>query len=683
MTRKSKKTLRALLSSVMALVLCFSMLLGTTFAWFTDNASTAVNKIQSGTLDIGLEMLDSVDADGTEHWVSAVGKTLEFVKAEGAEDEDVLWDPGATYELPALRIANNGNLALKYKADITGIKGDAKLNEAIEWNVVVDTFEAVAAEAVPTETINAEYHLLPGEYHILYISGHMKEDAGNEYQGLTIDGVGITVYATQYTHESDSYGNTYDEDATLPSLTASDITPVDPTEISAGVYQIESAAQFLGFMQNTQDTQDEPMNYNGTKILLNCDIDFGGMEITGVASDGNYFAGEFDGQGHTISNFVINKPDNQFVGLFNQVNGNYYENTASVKNLNVENAKIIGLKSVGAIVGSAQGDTVVEDCNTVDCTVVATEKRAGGVVGYIASGTTVKNCTAKDTTIVTAGDFTSTEDADCQIVGYNNPTTPANTVVGNTYENVEIQSEVYTIASAKGLAKFAEEVNAGNTYAGKNIKLIADVDLAGLKWTPIGLYCKPKTGGNLEHKTFNGTFDGMGHTIKNLTTSDVWGTNEYDIVGAPALFGATGDGATIKNLTVTDALVYGKAAYSYASAVVGSHASGVLNLENVVVKDSILSCTRYVGGFVGIAGRDEHNIATGNLTNCAMKNITMYYVHGNGSSNIYGSAGAYGAIYNGTDTVTETDVIVVNEKSVSTDSSNWKYYYYKNMFENM
>ena len=118
-----KSTKRALLGSIMAMVLCLAMLVGATFAWFTDTASTGVNKIQAGKLDVALEMKD---ASGS--WVSAEGKTLDFVKA--AAGEQVLWEPGCTYTLPELRVVNNGNLDLKYKVAITGINGSAKLNEA-------------------------------------------------------------------------------------------------------------------------------------------------------------------------------------------------------------------------------------------------------------------------------------------------------------------------------------------------------------------------------------------------------------------------------------------------------------------------------------------------------------------------------------------------------------------------
>ena len=196
---ESTKTKKALRGSLFALFLCIVLLIGMTFAWFTDTASTGVNKIQAGNLKVDLQMKD---ANGS--WVSAEGKTIDFVKASGHENEAILWEPGCTYELPVLRVVNKGNLALKYKIKINGIQGDEKLNEVINWtisDVALDTDHSLAAGATSEE---------------LTIKGHMQESAGNEYQGLSIDGISITVYATQDTVESDSFGNTYDANAGYP-----------------------------------------------------------------------------------------------------------------------------------------------------------------------------------------------------------------------------------------------------------------------------------------------------------------------------------------------------------------------------------------------------------------------------------------------------------------------------------
>ena len=214
MKLKSKKS--ALLLSFTSLLLCFAMLAGSTFAWFTDTATTGVNQIKSGTLDVGLEMATAWNGDGNPTaWDNAEGKTLTFKTADNRAADEIFWEPGCTYKLPELRIVNNGNLALKYKVEITGINGDAKLNKAITWTIV--GVEGTNSNAILDEAGHAtgEYFLLPaGETTApLTIKGHMDKNAGNEYQNLTIDGIGITVFATQYTHENDSIDNTYDKDA--------------------------------------------------------------------------------------------------------------------------------------------------------------------------------------------------------------------------------------------------------------------------------------------------------------------------------------------------------------------------------------------------------------------------------------------------------------------------------------
>ncbi len=190
--RDSKSTKRALAASIGCVALCSAMLVGTTFAWFTDTATTNVSKIQAGTLDV-----DLVDKEGK----SVDGKTLSFIKAADGSEEQVLWEPGCTYELPAVYVKNNGTLALKYKIEITGIKGDGQLNEAIEWTVNgegIDEAQSLAAEATSGP---------------LTIKGHMKEDADNKYQGLSMDGITISVTATQDTVEHDSTTNQYDVSA--------------------------------------------------------------------------------------------------------------------------------------------------------------------------------------------------------------------------------------------------------------------------------------------------------------------------------------------------------------------------------------------------------------------------------------------------------------------------------------
>ncbi len=224
----AKTTRKALFTSIMALIICVTMLMGTTFAWFTDTATVAVNTIKSGNLKI-----DLVDETGA----SLKGETLSF------GDEDTLWEPGCRYTLPNVYVKNLGNLAFKYTVIITGIDGNAKLNDAIVWEIDYgygegETEGHMAGDAVLSEPIT--------------IKGVMKEDAGNEYQGLSIDGIAITVMATQDTVEEDSIDNTYDTDAEYDSAvvnTAEKLAEAlekaekgDTVYVSEGTYDVSGTA---------------------------------------------------------------------------------------------------------------------------------------------------------------------------------------------------------------------------------------------------------------------------------------------------------------------------------------------------------------------------------------------------------------------------------------------------------
>ena len=212
-----RATKRALLTSIMALVMCVVMLVGTTFAWFTDTASTAVNKIQAGNLDIELQMKDN-----NGKWVNAEGKTLPFlVKGEiPAEGTQILWEPGCTYYVPQIRVLNKGNLAVKfeYVPEALGVTG--KLAEVLTFTA--KTFDEEGNE---DSDINIEPEVLkPGEASPAWSFGyHMDENAGNEYQNATATGMCVTVLATQASYEKDSFDDQYDKDAEYPiSVTTGD-----------------------------------------------------------------------------------------------------------------------------------------------------------------------------------------------------------------------------------------------------------------------------------------------------------------------------------------------------------------------------------------------------------------------------------------------------------------------------
>ena len=217
MTKTNSK--KALLSSAFALVLSVAMLIGTTFAWFTDTASTAVNKIVSGNLKV-----DIIGENSDSHI-----EKLNFKKAAATDAEAgaaILWEPGCRYLTEGFRIANKGNLALKWKAQVnmnniingkvegsTIAKDGKSLLDVIDFYVVTSTDENAEAVAIEDFVGNLKKTETSEVY---YIKGVMQTTAGNDYQDLTLDGITVTVIAAQDTVENDSFDNQYDKDAKYP-----------------------------------------------------------------------------------------------------------------------------------------------------------------------------------------------------------------------------------------------------------------------------------------------------------------------------------------------------------------------------------------------------------------------------------------------------------------------------------
>ena len=228
-----RATKRALLTSVMALVMCVVMLVGTTFAWFTDTASTGVNKIVAGNLKV-----DIVDKNGTSVAKGDTKRALNFVSADNVtQGEAILWEPNCTYLTEGFQIKNGGNLALKWKVEInkdrvTNSVVGSETTPSKSLLEVID-FSMVDASGNTVDIDNFTGHILPaggsdantGLSGVYKIKAHMDANAGNDYQNLTLDGITITVYATQDTVEFDSFNNQYDKDAQYPDVDVVTVTP--------------------------------------------------------------------------------------------------------------------------------------------------------------------------------------------------------------------------------------------------------------------------------------------------------------------------------------------------------------------------------------------------------------------------------------------------------------------------
>ena len=223
-----RATKRALLTSVMALVMCVVMLVGTTFAWFTDTASTGVNKIQAGNLDVELLMYKKI-TDESYDYVN-ISKEREPIFGSDTStvaqnnNLDTLWEPGKT-QVAYLAIKNEGNLALKYKValNVTNPADGKDLYKVMQYAIVPDAQPSSAPTAWTTgsnvtvgqQPVSGEVSLAVGKTHYFALLVHMDEMAGNEYKNGKVE-FDLTVYATQDTVESDSYDNKYDKNAEYP-----------------------------------------------------------------------------------------------------------------------------------------------------------------------------------------------------------------------------------------------------------------------------------------------------------------------------------------------------------------------------------------------------------------------------------------------------------------------------------
>ena len=114
---KAKSLKKAFICSVMSLVMCFSMLVGTTFAWFTDSVTNNVNQIVSGNLDVELHHTKNYNDDSTIYEVVESDTELydELVWVHGADSHQATaWQPNVM-STEGFKIENKGTLPLKYK----------------------------------------------------------------------------------------------------------------------------------------------------------------------------------------------------------------------------------------------------------------------------------------------------------------------------------------------------------------------------------------------------------------------------------------------------------------------------------------------------------------------------------------------------------------------------------------
>ena len=462
---KIRNVKTTLISSIMAITICFTMLVGSTFAWFTDSSSSGINTIQSGNLDV--ELIYTNGYSGTPQAVDA--QTKIFTDVNG---DSILWEPGA-FACGRFEVANSGMLALKYELQIIHANAtktpsgktlaDVLSIYAIARNKATGTDDVMEDPALENQQIDSaiadydpanmpklkdgfcvEGFLLPGES-ITYEIGICWNPSENDNEfnvekGLSID-FAVALLAAQMTYENDIDGFTYDVNSKFPDgpsipdtwdgtldfswvdLDASEVNIASAEALMAFAKMIDQSVKSddLQKAARSEVTVDELNDFffdteDPKTVILTANINLSkdGAPICfdpiGSYKKKKVFMGTFDGNGHTIYNLNQDtwELDNGYyygdlgLGLFGAV-----EN-ATIKNLTIDGAEISGESAIcGTVAATVFGECLFENITVKNANVADYQYYAGGIVGWASGNHVYRNCVVDKTTTIAAqwGDF--------------------------------------------------------------------------------------------------------------------------------------------------------------------------------------------------------------------------------------------------------------------------------------
>ena len=633
----TKNTKRALLSSVLALFLCFAMLLGTTYAWFTDSVTSANNIIKSGTLDVEMYYADgtkAVPADDSAEWKNAQGVALYTA--------DQLWEPGYT-DAKHIKISNEGSLALKYQLAIIPTGEVSELAEVIDVYYIENATQIAEREDLANcnpigtlaDLINngiKQGTLAADTDYTATLVLKMQETAGNEYQDKSIgDDFTIQLLATQLAAESDSFDNQYDADATfgtyieleagadlLAAMASAeadmpltiklngdvewpteghrgenDITPASSIVIDGNGYTITATGSGVTPLGD----QTAPMTLKNVKIVDNSvSYNEGAWELTYL---------EMGGTRLTCENVTF-ADEIQTGTTATFTNCSFESNEESVYAVWVEDgsATFTGCTFTGCRglkmhedYGTEISSVVVKNCTFTDIT-----KKPGIAIGDLNANTKVS---------VTDSTFINCQKGDQSLYIYETDTDATTFDFTEKNNIVESYTELVEIATKEQLVAFANRVNGGDGMSRVLVKLTDNIDLAGMEWTPIGQAGTSYGATNY----FQGIFDGQGYTISNMTITQTNDGKNY----AAGFFGFI-DGAeiTVRNVNFDKANIKGH----HWTGVVAGYLTG--NIDNCHVTNSTVLCTHANDDACGDkAGAVVGYINSGLVNNCSASDTTV------------------------------------------------------------
>ena len=557
---KAKRTKKSLIMSALSLLLCFMMLLGTTFAWFTDSISSANNIIKSGNIDVEMYWAEGTEDPSSATWQDA---------SRGAIFNNDKWEPGYT-EVRHIKIANEGSLALAYKVSIIANGEVSSLADVIDVYYIDPAVQVADRSALAnapklgtlTEVLETlgetgTGYLTSGDNDVITLALKMQESAGNEYQDLSLcdGGFSVQLIATQAAGESDSFGDDYDSNAVADlfpgfqggsasvavtlddqGLTASEVT-MDGGDVSAvipaGVMLTEGTST-LGLTVTLKDTSESNVNLSENEVMRPIDV-----HIEGVAPN-------------NTTAMLITLKHYLTTGL----------NIGALRLYHVENDVAVPM---------------THSANPTNHNEFSYDPLTGDMTLALASFSEV-----------------------AVVADTNNPWDGK---TETAYSGSGTEADPYLIASADQLAYFRTQVDNGNSFAGKFVKLNNNIYLSSKNFDPIGWgYVNTDWNkGGAPGKVFQGTFDGNGKTIFDLYQSG-WDLEEKtgtDYTYTNCGFGlfAAASGATFKNLTISGAYVRTECV---EMGVLVGLSQNSCTYDNIQIHNSkIANYQRPAGGLIG------------------------------------------------------------------------------------
>ena len=607
-----KSTKHSILTSALTMLVCLCMFVGSTFAWFSDSVTSSNNIIQSGTLDLEMYWTDNLDT-GTWYNVEDAATNTVF-----SYDN---WEPGYT-DVRYIKIKNVGNLALNYQLAIEPQGKVGKLAEVINVYFANEGINIQTREDLnQLGTLGFLNHVMNGgatasgtllpasQQSPLHDSGEiivtmamsMITSAGNEYQDETIgDGFTIKALATQASYEKDSFDELYDNNAELPESLKGD-----------------SAS---GTVTSENGVVTQPLTLKGkgvtayvpAGVLLEDGVTQLELTVTPLKSTTSDIT--------VVNNEVLIPVDVHIEGISQNNTTPIIIDLGEVlpKYLNMGNYHLYH----------------VEGNNNNEMALVDTKEELNAHNQY----TYDLNTGAVTLAMATFSEVAIIADTENAWEGKFD------------YTWYDASKTEYTIANADQLAAFGAIVGGmykdeneniiKDSFADKTVKLISDINLGDkesennpdLIFYPIGYYnstgsYEKTSGGSVTSSvsSFEGTFDGNGHTISNFyqNTWEMFGDYNDGYSGTPnyykdamGLFGYV-YGGTVKNLTVDHFSSDGE--YT-PTGVIAAYADGNSTFENI----AITNCNPRVyntgnGGIIGIAG----DTSDANDDHITLKNITV------------------------------------------------------------